>query len=70
MSAIEFQARVKNGNIEIPDEFKDKLTGPVRVIVLAEDKPAKADLIDRLLASPLRLEDFEPLTREEVYERR
>jgi hypothetical protein len=41
----------------------------VRVIVLAEEQPAKTDLLDRLLADPIKLVDFKPLTREELYER-
>jgi len=68
MYAIEFQTKVENGHIEIPTEFKDRLAGCVRVIVLAEEQPAKTDLLDRLLADPIKLEDFKPLTREELYE--
>jgi hypothetical protein len=70
MYAVEFQTRVINGSIEIPEGLKDKLVGLVRVIILTEEKPAKAEMIDRLLANPIRLESFEPLTREEIYERR
>lgn len=69
MYAIEFQTKVENGHIEIPMEFKDRLAGCVRVIVLAEEQPVKTDLLDRLLANPIKLENFEPLTREEIYER-
>ncbi len=68
MYAVEFSAKVSNGNIEIPEEFRDKLTGSVRVIILTQDKRTKADMIDRLLENPIRLEGFEPLTREEIYE--
>ena len=70
MYAIEFQTRVMNGSIEIPDEFKDKLAGLVRVIVLTKEKAAENDMISRLLASPIKLENFKPLTREEIYEQR
>ena len=74
MYAIEFQTKVENGHIEIPAEFKDQLTGCVRVIVLAEEQPhetgvARTDLLDQLLANPIQLENFAPLTREEIYER-
>ncbi len=58
-----------DGSIEILEGLKDKLVGLVRVIILTEEKPAKAEMIDRLLANPIRLESFEPLTREEIYER-
>jgi len=69
MYAIEFQTKVENGHIEIPAEFKDRLVGCVRVIVLAEEQRAKANLLDQLLANPIKLENFVPLTREEIYER-
>ena len=69
MYTIEFQTKVENGHIEIPAEFKDQLAGPVRVIVVAEDQHAKANLLDQLLANPIKLDHFEPLTREEIYER-
>lgn len=74
MYAIEFQTKVENGHIEIPAEFKDRLAGCVRVIVLAEEQPdetgvAKTDLLDQLLANPIKLDHFTPMTREEIYER-
>jgi len=70
MYAIEFQTKVKNGTIEVPEEYRDRLTGSVRVIVLAQDKPETAMMIDHLLANPIKLANFKPLTREEIYERR
>ena len=74
MNAVEFQTIVENGSIEIPPELKGQILGPVRVIVLTEDKPRKAqgnfeDAISKLLANPIRLESFEPLTRDEIYDR-
>ena len=71
MSAFEFKAKPENGRIEIPAEYKDKITGTIRVIVLSQEESAgAADLIDRLLEHPFEIENFAPLTREEVYERR
>ncbi|MGB9181544.1 MAG: hypothetical protein WCB68_20110 [Pyrinomonadaceae bacterium] len=71
MYAFEFRAKPENGRIEIPAEYKDKITGTVRVIVLSqEESTSAADLIDRLLEHPFEIENFAPLTREEVYERR
>ncbi len=69
MYAIEFQTRVTNGSIEIPEGLKDKLVGLVRVIILTEEKPAKPEMIDRLPTNPIKLESFEPLTRGEIHER-
>lgn len=69
MQAIEFQTQVKNGSIEIPEELKGKLTGPVRVIVLTEESVRKPSAIEELLANPIKVENFKPLTRDEIYER-
>ena len=69
MYAVEFQAKVKNGTIEIPARYRDKFKQMVRVIVLAETGEKTSDMIDQLLETPLRVEDFKPLTREEIYAR-
>ena len=36
MEAIEFISTIKNGKINIPDQYIDTLTQPVRVIILIE----------------------------------
>jgi hypothetical protein len=69
MDAIEFETKIENGHIEIPAEFKDQLAGNVHVVVWTEAQPAKTDFLDQLLANPIKLEQFIPLTREEIYER-
>ncbi len=70
MYAIEFQTRISNGSIELPPEFRDKLAGEVRVIVLKQESPAEVEnMIDRLLAEPIKLDSFEPMTRDEMHER-
>lgn len=68
MYAVEFQTTIKNGVIEIPVEYQRSLKQSVRVILLAEDEaqPTK-NFIDHLLAQPLQIKNFRPLTREEVY---
>ena len=68
MQAVEFQARIKNGIIEIPAQYKDKLKEIVRVIILTEENEAPTNFIDQLLASPLQISDFKPLSRTEIYE--
>jgi len=70
MQAIEFQAKVKDGNITIPEQYRDSIKGNVRVILLAEDSTENPDMIEYLLANPLNVRDFKPLTREEIYEHR
>jgi hypothetical protein len=74
MCAIEFQSKVKNGSISITEEYREKVTGNVRVILLAEGVAAnegvagKLDMIEHLLENPLTIEGFKPFTRVEVYE--
>ena len=47
----------------------DKLKEIVRVIILTDDSEATTNLIDQLLASPLKVKNFKPLSRVEIYER-
>lgn len=70
MYAIEFQTKLKNGSIEIPEEYKDKISGTVRVIVLSQENSSiqKTDIIDRLLKHPIEMASFIPLDREEIYD--
>lgn len=70
MYAIEFQTKVKDGSIVIPEEHKDKFKGNVRVILLAEETTDKFDMIEHLLANPLDIHGFTPFKREEIYEQR
>ncbi len=76
MYAVEFKAKIENGVIAIPRRLKSILTDTVKVIVLKDDFGKKAiretsrgDAIDRLLAAPLSIGDFKPLSRKEIYER-
>ena len=62
------------GIMELPDELRHR---EVEIIVLPvnDDKTRfipqehKVDIIDRLLETPLILQDFKPFTRNEIYER-
>ena len=70
MYAVEFQTTVKNGAIHIPPEYRHKFRPRVRVILLAEaTTETTTNLIDELLAAPLQVKDFHPLSREEIYAR-
>lgn len=70
MSAIEFQTKVKDGSITIPEEYRNQLKGSVHVILLTEESVEDFDMIEYLLANPLSIEGFKPLTREGIYEQR
>ena len=69
MFAIEFQTHIKNGIIEIPEEYQNQMGEEVRVIVFVDEKvtPSK-DKVNQLLESPLKVKDFKPLKRDEIYE--
>jgi hypothetical protein len=69
MYAIEFQARIDNGSIAVPKEYRDRLKGLVRVRVVREEESAGVNMIDELLTRPLTIPDFRPLARDEIYAR-
>ncbi len=70
MYAIEFRAQIKDGIIEIPEKYRKKLKFSVKVILLAEDtNDATSDMIESLLESPIKMPDFRPFKREELYDR-
>jgi len=69
MSAVEFDAHITNGTIEIPPSHRAELAGPVHVIVWPQSVPASGTKIDELLTRPLNVPGFRPLTRDEAHER-
>ena len=69
MYAVEFQAKIKNGVIEIPSQYRDKFKKVVKVIVLAEPEEQAENMIDQLLEKPLHLTTFMPLARDETHAR-
>lgn len=69
MHVVEFQAKIRNGTIEIPKEYRTRFKERVRVILLAEEESTATNFIDHLLQHPIHIAGFEPLTRDEIYER-
>ncbi len=69
MEAIEFKTRVKNGVIQIPEKYKQQLKDTVKVIILCDQKPTQKNIIDDMWKNPLKISEFTPLSREEIYER-
>jgi hypothetical protein len=69
MEAIEFKSKIKNGIIQIPEKYKKKIGNNVKVIVITEKKVKQTDIIDKLLANPMKSKDFSPFSREEIYEK-
>lgn len=67
---IKFKAKVNQGKIEIPDIYQDNLQMVEAVEVIIYDTLAErsSGIIDRLLEHPIKIQDFVPLSREEIYE--
>jgi hypothetical protein len=55
--------------ITVPKEYRDHLTGRVRVILLTDEADDDFDMIDHLLEHPYDGAPFVPLTRDEIYDR-
>ena len=70
MYGVEFVAKIRDGIIRVPDEYRECFTDNVKVILLSEEKtPADGDIIAGLLMRPLVVPDFTPLTREDAQAR-
>lgn len=69
MEAIEFKTKIKNGSIQIPKKYKQRIGNNVKVIIISEQWTNQPDIIDKLLTNPIKLKDFSPFLREEIYER-
>jgi hypothetical protein len=71
MYAVEFQAKVIDGKIVVPEQYKNTITGKVKVILLSQEilnQAEPANMIEKLLKTPIKLQTFEPFRREEIYE--
>lgn len=68
LNAVEFQAKIQNGLIQIPEEYKQELGegDDIKVIVLVKKKSSRLiDIIDELTENPIQVDDV--LNREEIY---
>jgi hypothetical protein len=64
-----FETYSKNGIIEIPKEYNKFIDKKLKVIIMTEEEDKKeTDYIDFLLSNPIKIDDFEPLARESIYE--
>ncbi len=71
MQTIEFRTKIKNGVIQIPARFKGQVAEDVQVILISKsEKSSRPDIIDELMAHPLQVKGFKPLTRDEAHARK
>lgn len=73
MQTVEFQARVENGIIIIPDEYKQELTNGevVKVVVSKQStkKISETGILAELAQNPVRVAGIRSITRDEMHER-
>jgi len=74
MYTIEFQTKIENGTIRIPEEHTVRLREQgigedVRVILYVPGQEFDVDYVERLMSNPIRLDDFVPLRRSQIYDR-
>ena len=70
MSTIEFHAKVTNGSISIPEEYRSEIKGDVRVILVTEGYAEGLDMIEHLLDHPMKIDGFKAFTREDLHDQR
>ena len=58
MEACEF--KIKNGLIQIPEKYTQKIGNNVKVIILSDPKDRQNDIIDELLNNPVEINNFIP----------
>ncbi len=73
MATVEFQAKVENGVIVVPEEYKQDLSEGSRVKVTVIKQPKKHISEDGILAElmrhPLSVPGVQSISREEMHER-
>ena len=71
MRTAEFEADVRNGTIEIPAEYRNLFADSVRVTLSSDEPDPRPSLtiLDQWLAEPIRVANFQPLSREQAHER-
>jgi hypothetical protein len=70
MSVIEFETYIDHDTITLPKEYRDRIKGRARIIILTDEAETDEDMVEFLLDHPYEVEAFTPLTRDEIYERR
>ncbi|MBW4538755.1 MAG: hypothetical protein KME43_06350 [Myxacorys chilensis ATA2-1-KO14] len=71
MIIVEFQAKVENGEIVIPDEHKQEIVGAntvkITVVKQSTKQISRPDFMDELAKNPIKIDQF--LTRNESHDR-
>lgn len=73
VSLVEFTAKVKQGIIEIPEEYKTNLTegSEVKVAISWQNEQGRElSLMDELAQNPISVKGLPKLTRDEIHDRK
>lgn len=72
MITVEFQAKVKNGVIVIPEEYKQELAtaNTVKVTVLKQPKQQilETDILAELMRNPISVPEVRSIARDEMHD--
>ncbi|NJP10384.1 MAG: hypothetical protein HC866_13655 [Leptolyngbyaceae cyanobacterium RU_5_1] len=73
MNAVEFQAKIENGVITVPEEYKQELVdGEIVTVTVSKrsrKQTLKRDIIDELTENPVTIPGIRSMTREQMHER-
>lgn len=73
MATVEFQARVENGVIIVPEEYKQELSDGAVVNVVVSKQPAKkisdTGILAELAQKPVQVKGIRSITRDEMHDR-
>lgn len=70
-NSVAFTAKIKQGMIEIPEQYQDELIGEneVRVIVIKQPKKiSQTGIIAELTENPIAVPGVRQLTRDEIHQ--
>jgi len=68
MEAFEFKTKIKDGTIQVPRKYTGGTSSTVKVIILSNQRSKQPDMVEDLLTHPVRVDNFKPLSRDEIYE--
>ncbi|EAZ91188.1 hypothetical protein [Crocosphaera chwakensis] len=70
--SLEFETKVKQGMIDIPEEYQHELKEGSKVMVIinpVNEESKTTRLMDKLAKNPISVKGKRKLTREEIHER-
>ncbi|MEA5579147.1 hypothetical protein [Anabaena sp. UHCC 0451] len=72
INSVRFNAKVKQGIIEIPQEYQTNLVdgSEIRVVISFQNQPQREySLMDELAKNPISVKGLSKLTRDEIHKR-